>query len=296
MAARGYAETQLGLIHFRAEGDGHPLVLIHQTPSSSAMYEPALPFLAKSFRAIAPDTAGYGMSDHVDRPPTMDDYARNVADVIDALGLDRPHIAGHHTGAAIAAETAAAYPDRVGRLVLSGAPLIDAADSRRWNTSFVREYPPREDGGHLLDAWRTMRERRPNDPPRRARQANRAPVDGGPRPVPGLHGRLRVRHGGQVAAHQNAHAGIGRRPRPLPPHAGPGGRSAARRPGSRDPRRRRRHRGGPARGLVPHRRRFPIGGVGPRVSALLAGGRCSARPPPSVTPSTNARGFRPNER
>ncbi len=164
MAARGYAETQLGLIHFRAEGDGHPLVLIHQTPSSSAMYEPALPFLAKSFRAIAPDTAGYGMSDHVDRPPTMDDYARNVADVIDALGLDRPHIAGHHTGAAIAAETAAAYPDRVGRLVLSGAPLIDAADSRRWNTSFVREYPPREDGGHLLDAWRTMRERRPNDP------------------------------------------------------------------------------------------------------------------------------------
>ncbi|WP_234342845.1 alpha/beta fold hydrolase [Streptomyces fulvoviolaceus] len=44
---------------------------------------------------------------------------------VDALGLDRFHLVGHHTGGVIAVELAARLQDRVASLLLSATPFID---------------------------------------------------------------------------------------------------------------------------------------------------------------------------
>ena len=50
-------------IHLRRSGDyGFPLILLHQTPLSSRMYELTLPYLGERMQAIAFDTPGYGHS------------------------------------------------------------------------------------------------------------------------------------------------------------------------------------------------------------------------------------------
>jgi 2-hydroxy-6-oxonona-2,4-dienedioate hydrolase len=104
-------------------------------------------------RVLAMDTLGFGAS-----PPlaehSIEAYAAGALALLDALGIERVALLGHHTGGVVALELAACAPDRVERLVLSSTPWTDAAFRRR------REgHPPidlvevAEDGSHLTELW-----------------------------------------------------------------------------------------------------------------------------------------------
>jgi pimeloyl-ACP methyl ester carboxylesterase len=129
---RRYVDTADGQVHYRELGSGAPLLLLHQTASSSVMWERAMGCLAEGRRLIAMDTPGFGGSDPPAAQPAdgLAYYAGRVAGFLDALGLDRADVAGHHTGAMIAAELAAAHPERVGRLVMIGCVVIASAEER----------------------------------------------------------------------------------------------------------------------------------------------------------------------
>jgi 2-hydroxy-6-oxonona-2,4-dienedioate hydrolase len=62
---------------------------------------------------------GHGWSDLPDRPYTIDVLSGHLVGVMDALGLDAPHLSGESLGGWVVAWTAAHRPDRVGRLVLN---------------------------------------------------------------------------------------------------------------------------------------------------------------------------------
>jgi pimeloyl-ACP methyl ester carboxylesterase len=130
---RRYADTALGQIHYRERGEGRPVLLLHQTASSSVMWERAMRCFPDGLRLIAVDTPGFGESDGPGALPEdgLGYYARRVAGFLDALGLERAAIVGHHTGAMIAAELAAAHPDRAERLVLIGCVVIGSEQERR---------------------------------------------------------------------------------------------------------------------------------------------------------------------
>src|SRR5512146_257706 len=117
---RFFCDTAMGRVHCvdSGSGGGAPLVLLHQTPRSVDEFKEVLPLLAKHRRTIAIDNPGYGCSDPVEGQPTVSDYARAVVDVLDALTIDKAVLVGHHTGAVIAIELAAAFPERVDRVVL----------------------------------------------------------------------------------------------------------------------------------------------------------------------------------
>lgn len=105
---------------YRDEGAGPPVVLLHGFPDTSELWRFQIPALtAAGFRAIAPDLRGRGGSD---KPPHVEDYAlskivRDVAGIMDALGIERAHVVGHDWGAAVAWFAAALLPERVDRLV-----------------------------------------------------------------------------------------------------------------------------------------------------------------------------------
>lgn len=84
----------------------------------------------------------------------MLDYAENLRLVLDALGLERPHMLGHHTGGGIAAIHARTHPHRLDRLILQGVPWFDAETTAFFRKTGFPSFTPRADGGHLLDAWR----------------------------------------------------------------------------------------------------------------------------------------------
>ncbi len=149
---KAYADTSIGQVHYRYAGEGEKLVLMHNSPSCSEVYEPLMKLLAPSFSLIALDTPGFGMSPFPPPPVSIPDYARIVVEVLDDLKIDRSHVLGHHTGSAIACELAAAYPDRVNKLVLSGPPYATAEEAQR-RVAAVPHMTLKEDGSHLLVHW-----------------------------------------------------------------------------------------------------------------------------------------------
>lgn len=136
-------------------GNGEAIVLLHWTPASSRQFVPALPLLAdKGYDAYALDHLGYGQSDPRPKPWAVEDYADNVAEVMDQLGLDTATVAGGHFSSEIATELSLRHPGKVTRLVLDGSPVWDRA-FREEVLKTARQPTPdwKEDGSHIAWVW-----------------------------------------------------------------------------------------------------------------------------------------------
>jgi len=132
---RGYADGPFGQVHYQRLGSGMPVVLLHQAPMTSGQFDRVYaPLAARSVHAIGIDLPGFGASDPTDFTPRVEDYARAVPSVLDALGIATAVVAGHHTGALIAVEVAAQFADRVAALVLHGPLLTTEEERQAWLT------------------------------------------------------------------------------------------------------------------------------------------------------------------
>ncbi len=110
-----------GLI-YEEHGGGNPdppLVLLHGAGGSRLNWPPLLRRLPGR-RTLAPDLPGHGRSLPRDEA-TIGDYAEEVADWLDAVGVPPAVLVGHSMGSAVALSLALASADRVRGLVLIGA-------------------------------------------------------------------------------------------------------------------------------------------------------------------------------
>jgi pimeloyl-ACP methyl ester carboxylesterase len=98
-------------------GSGAPLVYLHSA-GGLLKDNPFLDTLTKRYTVYAPEWPGYGQSEGDDLLEDMLDFALHGWDVIDALGLSRPHLVGHSMGGMIAAEMACLQPRELNKLVL----------------------------------------------------------------------------------------------------------------------------------------------------------------------------------
>lgn len=105
-------------IHVSHGGSGDPLLLLHGYPQTRMMWHAVAPRLTDRFHVICPDLRGYGDSD---KPPGDADHAtyarramaRDMIDVMRALGYDDFYIAGHDRGARVTHRLALDYPEAV---------------------------------------------------------------------------------------------------------------------------------------------------------------------------------------
>lgn len=114
--------------------------------------------MAAKYRVIAMDIFGHGDSDPPPIGSHIEDAAGTVVSFLDALGIGRSRVLGQHTGAAIATEVAASYPDRVEKLVLVGSPDWEEENrvSLRQKKSPAVELTT--DGSHSLEVWEQRRQ------------------------------------------------------------------------------------------------------------------------------------------
>ena len=119
-------------MHVVMAGAGPPVVLLHGWPGFWFDYRNVIRLLAPSRLVLAPDFFGFGYSDVLDGDPVEiadeESFARDLIQLLDALGIDRAVIAGHDIGSAVGAAVARAAPDRVRGLVLMNPthPFIGA--------------------------------------------------------------------------------------------------------------------------------------------------------------------------
>lgn len=111
-------------IHYRVEGEGPPVVLIHGLHSSATMnwQRPGIVSrLAKDYQVIALDLPGHGESD---KPQTPDAYGlqmvEDVARLHDHLKAKRAHIVGYSMGGMVAMKFMTQHQDRVISAIVGG--------------------------------------------------------------------------------------------------------------------------------------------------------------------------------
>jgi pimeloyl-ACP methyl ester carboxylesterase len=86
-------------------GAGAPLLFLHGA-GGLAPEEPLLAKLAERFHVFAPNWPGFGEEPGEELLEDMLDFTLHGLDVVEALGLERPHLVGHSLGGMIAAEMA----------------------------------------------------------------------------------------------------------------------------------------------------------------------------------------------
>ncbi len=162
---RGYVTTPSGQVLIRRiAGTGRPLVMLHASPTSSALLEPLMRELARGRPVIALDTAANGDSDPPsgDGPFDIGDFAAIVNQALDVLEVGELDLYGTHTGALIATEVTLARPG-VRRLILEGVTLFDDGDRpdllprAELLANYLPTFEPIWDGTHLTAAWHFRR-------------------------------------------------------------------------------------------------------------------------------------------
>lgn len=113
--------TRFGETHVLVAGpsDAPPLVVLHGALASSAHLMGELGPLRDRFRVYGIDVLGQSVKSAEVRPAVDGPaYAEWLVDVLDALGLERPHVYGVSFGGFVARKLAEHAPERVDRLVL----------------------------------------------------------------------------------------------------------------------------------------------------------------------------------
>lgn len=119
-ATEQYLDFPDGRVHLLRGGAGAPVLFLHAAGGAGQWHE-FHSLLARGFEVFAPDHPGFGGSDELAEVEAMDDLVYHYLDVMEKLGLERPHVVGASFGGWIAAELAVAAPHRIRSLVLLGA-------------------------------------------------------------------------------------------------------------------------------------------------------------------------------
>jgi len=122
-------------IFLRVGGAGPPLLLLHGYPQTHVIWHKIAPDLAKHFTVILPDLRGYGDSGNPESDANHAPYAKramakDMVEVMAALGFDRFKLVGHDRGARVAHRLARDHAARVEKLaVLDIAPTLHMYES-----------------------------------------------------------------------------------------------------------------------------------------------------------------------
>ena len=127
---RKRVRTSGATINLVTKGDGAPLLLLHGYPETHAMWHKIAPALARDYTVVCADLRGYGDSSKPKGLPDHSNYskramARDMVEVMAALGHRSFHVVGHDRGARVAHRLARDHGRRVRTLtVLDISPTL----------------------------------------------------------------------------------------------------------------------------------------------------------------------------
>ena len=153
---RQLIDTSQGQLHCRSHGEGPPVLLLQTLPFTAEMFEPLMLELGSRFRCHAIDLMGYGDSDRRDRAWSVEDYAANLREACDVLGLDAWHVLGGHLTGLVAAEFALRESTRTRSLVLDGVYAWSREEAATYRARLSAPEPWTEDGAAVASRWTGM--------------------------------------------------------------------------------------------------------------------------------------------
>jgi len=140
-------KTSIGHVSLNVveQGQGRPLLLVHGFPLDHTMWQGQLDGLAREFQVIAPDLRGFGRSDVTPDAVSMQQFADDLAALLDARHITQPvALCGLSMGGYIAWQFWQRHAHRLSHLILCDtravADTAEAAHARRENAQSVVRY------------------------------------------------------------------------------------------------------------------------------------------------------------
>jgi pimeloyl-ACP methyl ester carboxylesterase len=114
-------------MYYEIHGEGEPLILLHGGLATIEMLFPVLlPQLSASRQVIAVELQGHGHTPDIDRPFSYEQFADDVAALIEHLGFESADVMGFSLGGGVALQTAIRHPEAVRKLVIVSAPFASS--------------------------------------------------------------------------------------------------------------------------------------------------------------------------
>ncbi|MEL6922515.1 MAG: alpha/beta hydrolase, partial [Bacteroidota bacterium] len=105
-------------IHYETQGNGDPLVLIMGITAPGSVWERHADYWSQHYQCIIFDNRGVGHTDKPAGPYSSAMMADDTAGLMEALGIEKAHVAGVSMGSIIAQSLAIRHPEKVKAMVL----------------------------------------------------------------------------------------------------------------------------------------------------------------------------------
>ncbi len=133
-------------------GAGQPLLFVHGFPLNHSMWKAQLDFFESGYRVIAPDLRGFGSSKGAASVVTMQDYADDLAELLDEMKIHEPvTFCGLSMGGYIAWQFAERHPQRLSRLILSDTKATADPEAARLQRLELADRVEREGSDFFVD-------------------------------------------------------------------------------------------------------------------------------------------------
>ncbi|WP_296378000.1 alpha/beta hydrolase [Winogradskyella sp.] len=120
-------------VHFRDEGKGFPIVLVHGTAASLHTWDKWAQSLKNNYRVIRLDLPAFGLTGpNSSGDYSIDTYAKFLDDFLIKLNVQKFYLAGNSLGGNIAWNYAAEYPEKVDKLILVDASGLPTNKPQPW--------------------------------------------------------------------------------------------------------------------------------------------------------------------
>jgi haloalkane dehalogenase len=157
--SRHFVSVEGRRVHYRRAGKGPAVLLVHQSPRSSAEFVPLIERWAEHFTVIAPDTPGFGHSDPLPgEQPEIGDFAGALLGFLDALGIERIAAYGFHSGGIILMSAFRQSPERFSAMAIGGYAIWTDAERAHFGDAYLPPFRPSAYGEHLTWLWNRILE------------------------------------------------------------------------------------------------------------------------------------------
>jgi pimeloyl-ACP methyl ester carboxylesterase len=117
-----YVDVNGMKIYYEVSGKGDPIIVLHGAHMNIMTMGKIIPMLAETHEVYALEFQGHGHTADIDRPITYQNLAGDVADFMEAVGLEKADVFGYSMGAQVGLQLAISQPQKVNKLIfVSGA-------------------------------------------------------------------------------------------------------------------------------------------------------------------------------
>ena len=133
----GYAAVNGLEMYYEIHGSGDPIVVLHGAYMNADTMAPFVQLLAQTRQVIVPELQGHGRTGDIDRSFTFEQFADDVAALLDTLGIEKADVFGYSMGGSTALQVAIRHPEKVNKLIVASATY----KSEGWHEDLQALFP-----------------------------------------------------------------------------------------------------------------------------------------------------------